>query len=382
MSELVRKGDDIAERSVEIGEYAALMCAGNTAVECTADLAFTRVEVDPRFVKRGFHHVVQFGVKLAEDIQKVLLRVLNGVFFVSRSHGCEQVMPRESAFVTEQFRLRTEILVEHGHVLFHRGEERVEGFPLHPGGVQGFRQRRFVAAQFAFVEHLQLDAVERKRHGFVDLFARGEFRFVCGFSHGGIGIVGKIADGGKRDSVPVVIDGEGACQTALQITPRGRTGDTHFREQGFFLVGEEVSAVLFDVGEKIAEFFQCGLFCDHGVDVSLCDAALDEGIGSGSHAELRHELSLNACGVGIPCVCGIAEICVDEQLFHDFVHLHAAVEIGSDDLGVGHRTHVCGKIVHLCDKGVEGIDIVFECGIVESVVEDGEIPGSVGYRHK
>ena len=148
MAELMREGDNIAECTVEIGEYAALVVAGKTCAECAADLAFTGIEINPCFIKGTLDHVCKLLIEAAEGIEKVALSVFGRVLFgASLGEGCEHVIPGHAVLMSESFGFDTQILAEYGHVFVHGFKKRIEGLPLHPCPVQRFIQGGFKAAK-------------------------------------------------------------------------------------------------------------------------------------------------------------------------------------------------------------------------------------------
>ena len=247
MAQLVGQGDDVAEGAVEIGEDAALSGAGHAAVEGTAHLAVTGIEVDPRLVKGTLHHVVQLAVEAAEDVQQIVLGVLGGVLLVALAHGGEQLVPGQTVFIAQGLGLGPQILPELGHILVHGAQQGLQGLPLHAALVQGLVQGGSVAPDLALVDDLQLDAVEGEGHGVLDLVIAGQLRLIGALAHGGIGVVGQVPDGGQIGDAAVVLHLHAAGEVIPQALPGGGTGNVHPGEQLLLLVGQEVLAVPADV---------------------------------------------------------------------------------------------------------------------------------------
>ena len=61
------EGYDVAERAVEICKHTALLCAGNAAIECSANLSLSRIKIDPRILESFFYKIVNVLVYLTEN---------------------------------------------------------------------------------------------------------------------------------------------------------------------------------------------------------------------------------------------------------------------------------------------------------------------------
>ena len=195
MAQLVRQRDDVGIGPVEVCQDAALADGLDGAAERAADLALARIKVDPCVVKGLLPHGAKILVEAAEEPENDVARLFQRVFLVVFAHGREHIVPRHPVFVAQRFGLAAQISPELGQIFVDGGEHGVERFALHPRVVERALQGRFVAAQMAVGEHLQLDGVERVGHGVRDLRIAGKL-YLVGFLTGrGVGVIGEIADG-------------------------------------------------------------------------------------------------------------------------------------------------------------------------------------------
>ena len=224
VSQLMGEGHDAAEGAVEIGQDAALADARHPGAEGAAGFPVPGIEVDPAFVKGARHHVRQFLIEGRKQLHQNPLGVLRGILRRGFAHGREQVVPGQAILMPQRLSLGAEVLPEFGHVFLHRPQHGVQGLPLHVGLLQRPVKGGPVAPELAVRDGFQLDGVQGKGHGILDPVVAAQLRLVGRLPHGGVGVVGQIADGGQVGGSAVVADRHGAGQISLQIAPGAGAG--------------------------------------------------------------------------------------------------------------------------------------------------------------
>ena len=378
VAQLMGQGHDVAEGAVKVGEHPALLSAGHAAVKGAAHLAVTGIEVDPCLVKGPLHHVVQLAVEAAEDIQQIILGVLGGILFVALAHGGEQLVPGQAVLVAQRLALGPQILPELRHVFVHGPQQGVQGFPLHAALVQGLVQGGGIAPDLALVDDLHLDAVQGEGYGILDLVIARQLRLIGALAHGGIGIVGQIADGGQVGDAAVVLHLHAAGQVVPQSLPRRSTGDVHPGEQLLLPVGEQVLAVPADGLQQEAIGLQGRVGVHDGVQVlQPCHRPAQGGIGGGAAAELGAEMVAQTVGLGIGGVGAAPKAAEDEELVGQLLHLLLHLQEAMHQLAVVHARRLTGQGVYCRDGLVQGCHVPGKGGVVKILIQNTQIPGIV-----
>ncbi len=135
VSQLVRDGEDLIERTVKIAENARLLYAGDAHAECAALLAIARLGVNPAVVESALGQVRQPVAKAAElpDDERLCFRP--GVNALASAGRREQIPPRQGLFA-QALRFCLQITAEGRERVAHRAEHRIECFLVNTAVVQ------------------------------------------------------------------------------------------------------------------------------------------------------------------------------------------------------------------------------------------------------
>ena len=368
MAQLVRQRDDVGIGPVEVCQDAALADGLDGAAECAADLALARIKVDPCVVKGLLPHGAKILVEAAEEPENDVARLFQRVFLVVFAHGREHIVPWHPVFVAQRFGLAAQIGPELGQIFVDGGEHGVERFALHPRVVERALQGRFVAAQMAVGEHLQLDGVERVGHGVRDLRIAGKLCLVGFLTGRGVGVIGEIADGRQRRLAAAEIHLYRGGQVGLKLLPCVRAGQAHARHDLLFPLAQKIAAVLLDVGQKIAVIGQQGIGVDQGVQIFLFCHKLPEGsLRAGDGGQLVHQAAGNGGAFGVLCVGGLTQTGIEEhplgKVGEGFFQLQRCADLG----GGGAGTIVRGQLL------ITGAQLVqlFQVGLKFRAVKAG-----------
>ena len=378
VAQFVRESDDISERPVEVGQHAALLRAGHAAVERAAHFAFAREEIDPVLLKRALDHVVQIRVEVAENVQQVFFGLFHRVFAVQRAQRREHVAPGQSVAVSQRAAFRLEVFTEFGHVVVHGGDQRVQRLAAHAGIVQRLVEGRRESAQAAFVQHLQLDAVQGKRGGLLDLRITGQLRFVRVFAHRGIAVVGQVAGRGQCDILSPVLYINCAGQRVVQLLPRRRAGNIHQREYLLFLFGQQIPAVFFDLPQEKRVILQRSVAFDLRLQIlHAADRLLYSGLGRGDVGEHCPQPAHQRGGLHVGGIGGVHQVGVAEELFGQVADAFLDVNIPVQQIFVRYRAGDRGQLPDLFDRARQAVNVRRQRRVVKSVIQYAEVPAVI-----
>ena len=169
MAQLMGQRTDRCQISAEIGQDPAAAHAANTGAESAVPFAAAGVKIDPGLSESSIHHLRHFPVKSTEDLQQHIPCLFCGIGTACLAHRCQQVIPGQTALVTQQLCLRLQVLPEFRQIAVDGCEHGIQCLTGHICIFQTVFQRRRVAAELTLGNRLQLDGIQRMGNGILDI---------------------------------------------------------------------------------------------------------------------------------------------------------------------------------------------------------------------
>ena len=153
---------DRAQRTVEVGEHAALTLVGEVPTEGAAALSWARVEVDPTLVEGSLDKLTELGREAPQVLDQVRACRLDGkrggIRRFAHDRG-EEIPPWKAVFVPKDLRFAREIGLKRRQMLRHDLPQHVERLASHPRLEKRHIERGGEPAHLRLQDDLLFDAV-------------------------------------------------------------------------------------------------------------------------------------------------------------------------------------------------------------------------------
>ena len=168
VTQLVCQRDNVAERTVKVGQHAALLQHRQVAAESTADLALAREEVDPLLVEGTLDDPGDILGEWREVLDQIRFRFIGSEGAGAFAHQGEQFVKRQAVGVAEQLCFMPQISVEARQRFVNRREHCVQRFLPHAGIEQRHVQDGIEVTQLADGVRFAFDRIQREADGVLD----------------------------------------------------------------------------------------------------------------------------------------------------------------------------------------------------------------------
>ena len=374
VTQLMRQRADVGGAARKVGHHAADVLGVIAGTECAAALALAREHIDPALVERGTHHLAHFRAEFAEQVEQQRTRFFDGIGAGALTDGREQIVERQTVFMTEQASLRLEILAHFRQSFANRRPHGFKRLFIHAGMGERHIQHALVTLERRHRFALRLDVVQAEAHRQFNLLVGSQLGFVGAAARIGIAVVSQRTHGRQRNLLAVVIDQQGRIQLIAQLGEGFAAGELHLQDRLFQRFRKLMLGILRCLAQGESTRLQFVVGVDDRVEVVKRSQIAGEGVGCQRRA---HDSTHQRCHRGVGSF--VVRVHGERQPNHQAQTLE---KVGQRFLLMNQRNELLNLVLSgRGDSGGEGVDllrqtseVILELRVVKVLVEYGQIP--------